>query len=109
MIPLGAGSPIGGSQMYPRPAGNALSRAGSLPPGRPAFFEPGNIVANNTIRISEIDEILRSGVTQFSNDGTSVSHNFAELRRERRRLVEDDDTLGPLKRPRVFQADLSGF
>jgi hypothetical protein len=66
-------------------------------------------MANNTQRIADIDEILRSGAKQVSNDGTSISHDFDELRRERRKLVEDDDTLGKLKRPRVFQADLSGY
>jgi len=66
-------------------------------------------VANNTTRISEIDEILRSGAKQVSNDGTSITHDFRELRRERRELVATDDTLGPLRRPRAFGADLSGF
>ena len=66
-------------------------------------------MADNTSKIAEIDEILRSGVKQLSNDGTSITHDFDELRKQRRQLVADDDTLGGTKRPRVFQADLSGF
>jgi hypothetical protein len=66
-------------------------------------------VADNTQAIADIDEILRAGAKQVSNDGTSITHDFDELRRARRALVEGDDTLGKLKRPRVFQTDLSGY
>lgn len=65
-------------------------------------------MADNTDRISEIREILRSGVKSFSNDGTVVTHDFAELRRELRELEAEDDTVGG-RRPSSFRADLSGF
>jgi len=65
-------------------------------------------VADNTQRIAEIREILRSGVASFSNDGTSVTHDFAELRKELRELVASDDTQAG-KRPTSFSVDLGGF
>jgi hypothetical protein len=65
-------------------------------------------MANNTTRIAEIDAILRSGVRAFTNDGTTITHDFAELRRERRRLIESDDTLSG-KRPPIAVLDLGSF
>jgi hypothetical protein len=65
-------------------------------------------MADNTLRIADIDAILRSGVASFTNDGTTITHNFAELRKERRRLAASDDTLKG-KRPTSVQLDLGGF
>jgi len=65
-------------------------------------------MANNTTRISEIEEVLRSGVVQWSNDGSSGAHNFAELRKELRELKASDDTVGN-KRPTGFTVNLGGF
>lgn len=65
-------------------------------------------MADNSTRIAEIEAILRSGVTQVSNDGTSITHNFPELRKELRRLKAEDDTHKG-KRPSAVQFDLSGF
>ncbi len=65
-------------------------------------------MADNSARIAEIDAILESGVEQSTNDGTTVKHNFAELRKERRRLIENDDTRTG-SRPSAITLDLSGF
>jgi len=65
---------------------------------------------DNTVAIAEIDEKLREGVSQMSNDGTAVSWNLAGLRKERRALVANNTAAGAVqKRPAVFQADLGGF
>lgn len=65
-------------------------------------------MADNSTRIAEIEETLRSGVTSYANDGTSVSHDFPELRKELRGLRADDDTVGN-KRPTSFTVNLGGF
>ncbi len=64
-------------------------------------------MADNTAKIAEIREILRSGVKQFSNDGTSFTHDFKELRKELERLIADDDT--ETQTPSVLHVDLSGY
>lgn len=94
--------PTGGVSTLPRVAGQRFRVV-------PAFFPNGVCMADNTTRIADIDEILRSGATSITNDGTTVQYDFEQLRKERGLLVDDDDTLGPLKRPRLFQVDLSGF
>ncbi|MGC4004680.1 MAG: hypothetical protein QM811_16800 [Pirellulales bacterium] len=48
-------------------------------------------MANNTAAIAAIDKILRAGATTVTIDGRSVTYDFAELRRQRRELIESDD------------------
>jgi len=65
-------------------------------------------MADNTQAIAEIEEILRAGVKTFVNDGTTVTHDFAELRKSLRELKATDDTLGN-QRPKAVSVDLGGF
>ena len=66
-------------------------------------------MADNTTRIADIDEIIRAGIKTVVNDGTTITHDFDVLAKERRRLIETDNTLGPQRRPRSFSCDLSSF
>ena len=65
-------------------------------------------MADNSAQIAEIEEILRSGVKTFVNDGTTVTHDFVELRKSLRDLKRTDDTLSN-PRPKAFGVDLGGF
>ena len=63
---------------------------------------------DNSKRIAEIDEILRSGARSVSTDGLSVSYDFDTLREERRQLMEAD-TANRSRRPIASNINLSGF
>lgn len=47
---------------------------------------------DNAARINEIRETLRSGATSVQTDGTSVTFNFDQLRKELRELEAEDDS-----------------
>lgn len=59
-------------------------------------------------RIAEIDEILRTGASSTSTDGTSVAFDFDALRRERRELMAEDDAMKG-RRPVASTIYLGGF
>lgn len=46
---------------------------------------------DNTARIAQIREILRTGATSVASDGTSVQFDFQQLRKELRDLEDQDD------------------
>lgn len=50
-------------------------------------------MADNSERIAEIRELLRTGAKRTSTDGTSVEFDLASLRQELRQLIAEDDTL----------------
>jgi hypothetical protein len=49
-------------------------------------------MADHRKRIAEIEQILRSGVSSITTDGTSTSYDLDSLRRELRELQAADDT-----------------
>lgn len=59
-------------------------------------------------RIREIREILQSGATSVSTDGTSVTFDFDELRKELRRLMNEDPAFQG-RRPVAASINLGGF
>ena len=65
-------------------------------------------MADNTRRIAEIREILRTGVVSSSVDGTNISIDVDSLRRELRQLMSEDDTQR-VRRPRISSVDISGL
>jgi hypothetical protein len=46
---------------------------------------------DNAARINEIREILRAGATSVTTDGTTVTFDFDQLRKELRQLEGEDD------------------
>lgn len=65
-------------------------------------------MADHSARIAEIREILRAGVTQVTTDGTTITYDFAALRKELRELMAEDDTQQG-RRPVLGQIYLGGF
>ena len=65
-------------------------------------------MADHTKRIAEIREILRAGATTVSTDGTSVTFDFNQLRKELRELMATDD-LQKGRRPVAASIHLGGF
>jgi hypothetical protein len=63
---------------------------------------------DNTARIKEIREILRAGASSVTTDGTSVSFDFDQLRKELRELEAADDAQKG-KRPVASSIYLGGF
>ena len=55
-------------------------------------------MADNTKRIAEIKEILQAGASQVATDGTTVTFDFPQLRKELR-LLEAEDRLLKGRRP----------
>jgi hypothetical protein len=66
------------------------------------------VVPDNTKRIADIREILRAGATSVTSDGTTVSFDFNQLRRELRELMAEDDRLRG-RRPFAASINLGGF
>lgn len=60
---------------------------------------------DNTARIAEIREILRTGAKRVTVDGTTVDYDFATLRQELRELQAEDSTARH-KKPRVSSINL---
>jgi hypothetical protein len=65
-------------------------------------------MADNTRRIAEIREILRTGVVSSNVDGTSMTIDPESLRKELRQLTGEDDTQR-LRRPRLSTVNLQGL
>lgn len=65
-------------------------------------------MADNSARIAEIQDILRNGVVEDEVDGQRTKIDSGQLRRELRKLILDDDTLGGI-RPVSARIDLGGF
>lgn len=63
---------------------------------------------DNTARIRDIREILATGAKSVTVDGTTVTYDFAELRRELRELMAEDDAQGG-RRPAASSIYLGGF
>ena len=63
---------------------------------------------DNTARINEIRELLRSGASSVQTDGTTVSFNLDSLRKELRELEATDDTRKG-RRPVASSINLGGF
>ena len=49
-------------------------------------------MADNTTRIAEIQELLRTGASRVMKDGVSVDYDLGALRNELRKLQATDDT-----------------
>lgn len=65
-------------------------------------------MADNSVEINEINELLNSGATQVTlPDGQSVAVNPAELRKRRAELAATDDA-AKSKRPRILGINISG-
>ena len=62
-------------------------------------------MADNSGKISEIEEIQNEGAQSVSVDGVSVSRDFAELRKRKRELQRTDNTAAT-KRPRISKIKL---
>lgn len=60
---------------------------------------------DHSARIAEIREILRSGVSSSTTDGTTVQFDLASLRKELRELMAEDDAYCVV-RPRVASINL---
>lgn len=65
-------------------------------------------MADNTRRIAEIRETLRTGVVSSNVDGTSMTIDPESLRKELRQLTGEDDTQRS-RRPRISSVNLSGL
>lgn len=65
-------------------------------------------MADNSVRIAQIQAILRAGATSVSIDGRTVTYDFAELRRQLRELQAEDDTFRG-RRPAASTINLGGF
>ena len=63
---------------------------------------------DNSNRIREIRDTLEAGATSVSTDGTNVTFDFEELRKELRRL-EAEDTKLQGRRPVAASIYLGGF
>jgi hypothetical protein len=63
---------------------------------------------DNTAKITKLQKILEAGATTVTVDGTTVTYDFDQIRREIMRLQSEDDTLKS-KRPRVASIRLSGL
>lgn len=55
-------------------------------------------MANNSARIKEIREVLQTGVSSSTVDGTTTTFDLDSLRRELAQLVAEDDTQKSRKR-----------
>lgn len=65
-------------------------------------------MADNSVRIREIREILESGVTEDEVDGQRVRYDHRSLRKELQRLLAEDD-VGRMSRPRSYRIHLGSF
>ena len=65
-------------------------------------------MADNSLKIAELQAILRAGARRVVIDGTTVEYDFDTIRNELRKLQADDDN-NSCKRPVVSTMDLTGF
>lgn len=64
-------------------------------------------MADNSAAIAKIQAILRAGARQVTIDGTTVTYDFDELRRQLHHLQATDDTEAG-KRPRFLSVKFGG-
>lgn len=65
-------------------------------------------MADNAARIAEIRELLETGASSVSVDGTHTSFDLASLRKELRKL-EAEDAAAQTQRPVASSIYLGGF
>lgn len=65
-------------------------------------------MADNTAKIAAIDKILESGARQIAVDGIQATVDTDSLRKERRRLVAEDDATTVMARPAASSIQLGG-
>jgi len=65
-------------------------------------------VPDNSAKIAELQAILQAGANSVSVDGTTVSYDLAEVRRQLRELMANDRTQSG-RRPVAASINLSGF
>ena len=65
-------------------------------------------MADNSVKIAELQAILQAGASNVSVDGTSVSYDLAEVRRQLRELMASDNTQKG-RRPVAASINLGGF
>lgn len=65
-------------------------------------------MTDHSERIAEIQEILRTGASSVSTDGTSVHYDFDQLRQELRELMAED-LVHKGRRPAAASIYLGGF
>lgn len=63
-------------------------------------------MADHSVRIEQIQNILRAGATSVTVDGVTTTFDFASLRRELRQLMADDDVHQD-RRPVISSFDLT--
>jgi hypothetical protein len=65
-------------------------------------------MADNSARITAINNILAAGVSSTTVDGQSVSYDFETLRRERAILIDLDDVASKKQKSLFLGCDLGG-
>ena len=65
-------------------------------------------MADNTARISELRAILQEGVTTSTVDGTSVTTDLDQVRKELNLLIQTDDTQ-KARRPRLSSINVGSL
>lgn len=65
-------------------------------------------MADNSVKIAKLQAILEAGGQSVSVDGTSVTYDMAEVRRQLRELMAGDNT-NKGRRPVAASINLSGF
>lgn len=65
-------------------------------------------MADNTVAISELDEVIRAGANSVEVDGQKVAFDLGAMRRERNDLIQTDETRS-VQRPRVSTVKLNGW
>ena len=72
--------------------------------------EPWNLLmADHTTEIARIRELLRSGAKSVTVDGVTTTIDTAELKRQLRELINDDDASVGNRRPFAQGVYLGGF
>lgn len=65
-------------------------------------------MADHSVRIAQIETILRNGVRSVTNDGTTIHYDFNALRKELRELRAADDA-NKGRRPQFVDIKLGGL
>lgn len=63
-------------------------------------------MADNSARIAQLNTILETSVTASTIDGTSVAIDLDSLRKERDRLMAEDNT-ARIQKPRLTSVNIS--
>lgn len=64
-------------------------------------------MADNTTKIANAQQVIEAGVRQVTNDGTTVSYDLDQLRKEVRQQMATDDT-NKGRRPVISRIRLNG-